>query len=51
LVQDILMTEIDRILSDKAKYGQMADAAKEFSRPDAARTIAMEILELALSHS
>lgn len=46
----ILFSEIDRILSNETLRKQMSDAGKSFARPDAAKTIAHELLQIALSH-
>ncbi len=50
LNQAILMTEIEKIMEDKTLYENMKKSAGEFARPDAARTIAEEIIKTALKH-
>ncbi len=47
----ILQSEVDRLLGDKDKLKAMGEAAKKFSRPDAAEKIAREIINLALEHA
>lgn len=46
----ILINEIDRILGSKEISSKMSEAAKKFSKPEAATTIATEILGIALTH-
>ena len=46
----ILIAEIDRLMADEKGRAKMAEAAKSFSKPDAARKIAKEILAIALEH-
>lgn len=43
---DIILSEVKRIMDDTALYEQMKEATKEFRYPDAARTIAEELLRL-----
>jgi UDP-N-acetylglucosamine--N-acetylmuramyl-(pentapeptide) pyrophosphoryl-undecaprenol N-acetylglucosamine transferase len=50
LTDDILVAEIRRILESKEIQSSMKEAARKFSPPDAARTIASEILYIAESH-
>ena len=50
LASHILRAEIDRIISDEARRKTMSEAAKTFARPQAARKIALIILETALAH-
>lgn len=50
LTANILVAEIDRILTDKANWLHMQKAAKSFYKPDAAMKIAREITDIALSH-
>jgi UDP-N-acetylglucosamine--N-acetylmuramyl-(pentapeptide) pyrophosphoryl-undecaprenol N-acetylglucosamine transferase len=47
---NLLISEIDRLLNDKALTKKMREKAKEFAKPDAARKIAEEILDIALKH-
>ncbi len=46
----ILITEIEKIMGDTTLYENMKKSAGEFARPDAARTIAEEIIKTALKH-
>jgi len=46
LEPNIFLGQLKRLLSDPAKLKQMSDAAKNFSKPQAARIIAEEILKL-----
>lgn len=46
----IVLNEIERILSNPALQNKMRESAKTFSTPDAAKTIAHEVLNIALSH-
>jgi len=50
LSDDVLLAEIDRVLSDKSVNEEMIKGAKEFAKPEAAKTIAAEILEIGLTH-
>lgn len=50
LSDDIIVSEIERILSNPEIFQEMKRGAQEFSKPEASRTIADEILELALKH-
>jgi UDP-N-acetylglucosamine--N-acetylmuramyl-(pentapeptide) pyrophosphoryl-undecaprenol N-acetylglucosamine transferase len=47
----ILLSEIKRILADEERKKTMKEAAKKFAKPEAARKIAQEILNLALEHA
>lgn len=47
----ILLSEVDRILSQKNRLAEIKDKANQFSRPDAARKIAREIINLVLEHA
>ncbi len=47
----ILLSEIDRILSQKDKLAEIKNRANQFSKPDAARKIAREIINLTLEHN
>ncbi len=44
---DRLAVEIDRLASEPGRLAAMAEAARAFGRPDAARTIAQDLLALA----
>jgi UDP-N-acetylglucosamine--N-acetylmuramyl-(pentapeptide) pyrophosphoryl-undecaprenol N-acetylglucosamine transferase len=46
----ILLNEIHRILSNPTLQDKMKAGAKNFATPDAAKTIAHEVLNIALSH-
>src|SRR3989344_5911523 len=50
MTANILSSEIERILNDKAGYERMAQNAKTFSHPGAAAKIARELVNMALSH-
>ena len=50
LNKNILMEEIERIFSSSEYYTKMADGAKSFAKPEAANTIAQEIINTALTH-
>jgi len=46
----VLLSEAQRILSDVTIMEHMRDGARAFKKPDAARTIAQELLKIALKH-
>jgi UDP-N-acetylglucosamine--N-acetylmuramyl-(pentapeptide) pyrophosphoryl-undecaprenol N-acetylglucosamine transferase len=50
LTPHLLIAEIGRIMSNSQLHSAMTTAAKNFARPEAARTIATIIMETALSH-
>ncbi len=50
LTGHILTSEIDRILHDPLIRAKMGQSGKKFAMPDAAGTIAHELLQIALSH-
>lgn len=50
LTSHVLLSEIDRVLQDQKMREKMALAAKNFSHPDAAKKIAREIINIALTH-
>ncbi|OGI86083.1 hypothetical protein A3A05_01555 [Candidatus Nomurabacteria bacterium RIFCSPLOWO2_01_FULL_41_12] len=50
MTANILSSEIERIIEDKAGYEQMAKNAKAFHKPDAATKIARALVDIALSH-
>src|SRR4029077_15388103 len=50
LSQEIILSEIDRIMDNPNIYQKMQTAAKNFAKLDAARKIAEEIIALGLSH-
>lgn len=50
LTPNLLLAEIERILSDEKKQKEMSEAAHGFARPDAARKVAEIVLDTALSH-
>lgn len=51
LSPNVLFSEIERLLNDKGRLESMSKSAKKFSKPDAAKKIADEILNLALEHA
>ena len=50
LAPHILLSEIDRIMSNKVILSEMSEHAKAFARPQAGQRMAEVILEIALSH-
>ena len=50
LTPHLLVSEIDRIINDKEKREKMSSAAKEFSKNDAARKIAEQVMNILLKH-
>lgn len=50
LNKNILMEEIERIFSNPEHYTKMIEGAKSFAKPEAADTIAQEIINTALGH-
>ena len=46
----ILKSEIERLINNKEELKKMSESAKTFSKPDAAETIAREIIRLAIEH-
>jgi UDP-N-acetylglucosamine--N-acetylmuramyl-(pentapeptide) pyrophosphoryl-undecaprenol N-acetylglucosamine transferase len=46
----VLAAEIDRIMNDAAQRTAMSEAAKAFSRPDAAHKIAEILIETSVEH-
>lgn len=50
LTPHILLSEIDKIISDEAARAEMSKAAKSFFNPTAANAIAKEILAIAMKH-
>lgn len=50
LTPNLLISEIDRLLSLPEEMAQMAQKAAAFARPDAAEKIAQVILDTALEH-
>jgi len=50
LAPHLLVAEIERILNDAALRTKMAEAARTFSRPNAARKVADILVETALEH-
>ena len=51
LTPHLLASEIERILSDTSAHARMAEAARQFSKKDAAAKIAHEILKVLLAHA
>lgn len=50
LKPNILKSEIDRLMNDKEEMKKMSESAKLFAKPNAAETIAREIIRLAIEH-
>lgn len=50
LTPSIILSEIERIMTDEKLHDEMAKGAKSFARPEAAKLIAKEILKIALRH-
>ena len=50
LTQHVLSSEIDRLMNNPDQRALMSEAAKEYSRPQAAKKIANILLETALEH-
>lgn len=50
MTANILSSEIERIIGDKAGYETMAKNAASFAKPDAAMKIARALIDIALSH-
>ncbi len=50
LTPGLLLSEIERIMTDESLKHKMSNAAKAYSRPDSAKLIADTILDIALSH-
>lgn len=51
LTSHVLQSEINRLITDKARLDKMSKAAVAFARPDAAEKIAQEIIKLGLEHA
>lgn len=47
---DILISQVEELLSDKSRYNKMTHKAKEFAPRDAAVKIARELIHIGLSH-
>ncbi|MEK7569717.1 MAG: UDP-N-acetylglucosamine--N-acetylmuramyl-(pentapeptide) pyrophosphoryl-undecaprenol N-acetylglucosamine transferase [Patescibacteria group bacterium] len=50
MTANILVSEIERTLGDKATLSKMSEAAKNFNQPGAADKIARELIDMALAH-
>jgi len=50
LTPSVLLSEINRLLNNRALLTEMREGAKRFAKPDAAKLIAEEIIKLALEH-
>jgi UDP-N-acetylglucosamine--N-acetylmuramyl-(pentapeptide) pyrophosphoryl-undecaprenol N-acetylglucosamine transferase len=50
LTTHLLLAEIERLLNSKTLLDKMSSAAKGFAHPEAAKKIAREIVDIALSH-
>lgn len=51
LQPEILVAEVNRIISDKDLYSKMQQGAKDFAKPDAGKLIAEEVFRLAINHN
>ncbi|MFA6253695.1 MAG: UDP-N-acetylglucosamine--N-acetylmuramyl-(pentapeptide) pyrophosphoryl-undecaprenol N-acetylglucosamine transferase [Candidatus Paceibacterota bacterium] len=50
LTPSIVLSEVDRIMTDEKLHAEMSRGAKSFARPEAAKLIAEEVLKIALRH-
>ncbi len=50
MTANIMMAEIERIMSDKVTWTRMSQSAKSFCKPDAAEKIAQALVDIALKH-
>ncbi len=50
LTPSVLLSEIRRLMNDPSLRESMSQKAREFSRPDAARLIAKELINISLGH-
>ena len=50
LSDDILVSEVNRIIRNKSESDRMRKNAKEFAKTDAAEKIAREIIRVGLTH-
>lgn len=50
LAPHLLVSEIDRLFTNPKARNDMAEAAKKFAKPDAARTLAQALLDIAIEH-
>ena len=50
LTPGLLVSEVDRILTNPQLINKMKEAARKFGRPDAAKTIANALVDIALQH-
>ena len=50
LTPHLLSSEIKRIFNNPEEMKKMSEAAKSFARPDAARTIAEELINIGIEH-
>lgn len=46
----IILSEIEKIIENKELHKKMSDSARRFAKPEAAKTIAEEIIDTALKH-
>lgn len=51
LTPHLLLSEIDRLFTNPKARTDMAEAAKKFAKPDAARVLAEGVIDIALEHS
>lgn len=50
LTKSVLTSEINRIIADRELRAKMSEAAKSFAKPEAAKTIAQALIDLASTH-
>ena len=50
LTQNIITSEVERLIHNSEAREKMKESAKNFSQPDASEKIAREIIDIALSH-
>ena len=50
LTTNLLLEEVERILTDAQTAHTMSEAARKFGRPDAAKVIANALMDIAISH-
>jgi len=50
LTPHLLVSEINRLIDDKERMQKMAESAKIFAKPDAAKKIAQVLVDIGLSH-
>jgi len=50
MTANILSSEVERIVGDKAGHEHMKESARAFHKPDAAMKIARQLVDMALQH-